>query len=308
MVKALHKRIRNISLILMSLILLSVLIALIFSDTTITEMGPLSGIICCFCLLSIFTSWLNIHQEFTWIRKAAKRSLYIYPIIIVVFVPILMFVGNFPSFLKIPIIIISGTLVLYFTILFLLQIFLFTDATALTGNIIFISLIILWIYLKRYHILFSGVAITLINLLFSIGSFMYGIRCLYLAGKNRFLKYASFWCSCLITVTFIGFVCKVQHWPGGRILENIMYFLLIPGTLVVLLTLPSSGYFEWQPVHKKILKRLIIPWTLIFTLAIIRFLLPEVQKVIWNSTPKVNNYGFEMVDYGIENKNGLISE
>jgi hypothetical protein len=287
------------------LTILAGVLVLLFSNTTLIDIGPLFGIIICFCLLSILTSWLNIHEEITWIRKVAKKGLYIYPIIIVAFVPILMFSTNFPSIIRISLIILLGSVILFFTIFFLLQIFLFTDAAALTGNVVFISLIILWIYLKRFHIMFSGAAITLILILFSVGSYMYGIRCLYIAGKNKFLKYAGFWCSCLITIAFTGFLCKVQHWSGGHILENTTYILLISGTLIVLLALPSSNYFDWQSVHKKILKRLIIPWTLIFVFFILRFLLPELQNIVWNTPAKVSNYGFEMTDYSIENKNGL---
>lgn len=301
MEKTLHKRITIISLSIIGFVILTTILVLLFTDTSFMEgPGPIVSIILGFSLLSIISSWILIHEEKTWIRKFSKYSLVLFPLVLVASVPILMFTGI------VPLIMLLNSIILILILFFLMQLFLFADATALKGNAIFIALIITWLIVKRFHFIFNTFSISVICFLFSVGSYMYGIRCLYLVKKNSFLKYTAFWCSCLITISFIGFLCKVQHWPGGGILKNASYILLILGTLVVLFALPSSGYFDWQNVHKKILKRLIIPWTLLFVFFIIEFMLPGVQKFIFNTPAKGASYSFEMKDYDIENKNGII--
>jgi hypothetical protein len=299
MEKTLHKRILIISLTAIVLAILAAVLVLMFSDNTIDEISPLFSIVLAFCLLSIITSAI-VYKDKIWIRKISKFSLIFYPLLIIMAIPVLMF---FENILNVPV----SLLILISSPFFVMQLFLFADAKAITGNAIFIGLIILWLFLKRFHLPFSGYFISIIMFLFSMGSFMYGIRCFYLVGKNSFLKYAAFWCSCLIAVQFLGVLFKIQHWHGGDQFGIAANVLIILGTIVVLLTVPSSGYFDWPTVHKKIFKRLIIPWMLIFTLFIIRFLLPSVHNAIWNTPAKVTN-GFEMVDYGIENKNGLVEE
>lgn len=272
-----------------------------FSDNTFDNISPFFFIVLAFCLLSIITSSI-VYKDKIWIRKISKFSLIFYPLFIITVIPVMMIFEN-----SLIINIIAASLILIFSLFFVMQLFLFADATAIAGNAIFIGLIVLWLFLKRFHLPYSGYFISIIMFLFSMGSFMYGIRCFYLVGKNSFLKYAAFWCSCLIAISFLGLLFKIQRWHGGNQFGSASYILLILGTIIVLLTLPSSGYYEWQPEHKKILKRLIIPWMLIFTLFIIRFLLPPVHNAIWNTPAKVTN-GFEMVDYSIDNKNGLIGE
>jgi hypothetical protein len=188
----------------------------------------------------------------------------------------------------------------------LLQIFVFSNAVSIISTIIFLSLIIIGILFKRLHLPLAGLILTVSLLLFGLGCYMYGIRCLYLSERNRFLKYVMFLGNLTVTLSFIGLLFKMQRWPGGDFLLNTGRFSIVIGTILVLLLLPSSGFIDWQPVHKKILKRLIFPWALVFLLFIIRFLLPEVDAFIWERGTNRNvTHGFSMEDYTIENKNNL---
>jgi cytochrome c biogenesis protein CcdA len=108
-----------------------------------------------------------------------------------------------------------------------------------------------------------------------------------------------------LPVSFLGLLCKLQRWPGGDALLKTGEISLVLLTIFVLLVLPSTGFIDWLPLHKKILKRLLLSWALIFFLFLVRYLLPEANRLLWNSEKNVTLYGFEMKDYEPEIKNGL---
>ena len=97
----------------------------------------------------------------------------------------------------------------------------------------------------------------------------------------------------------------MQHWPLGGILMYSSNILLPLATIVILLTLPSSGFIEWKSLHKRIMLRLLLPWTLIFFLFLLCYLLPEVDSIVWTRDVVQSSTGFDMPDYDIELKNDL---
>ena len=136
---------------------------------------------------------------------------------------------------------------------------------------------------ERCHIYYSGLILVMILAFFIIGCLMFGIRCLYLGEKNNYFKNVAFGMSFIITIFFMALLWKLQHWPGGNLLLYSSNILLPLATIIILLTLPTSGFIEWKTFHKRILLRLLLPWTLIFLLFIFRYLLPEVHNIIWTS-------------------------
>ena len=250
-----------------------------------------------FPAISIVTSYFIYHKENAYISKTAKFVFYSYPVIVDLSVFGLINLSN-----MLIIVIIISVILFLLTIVALIHLNVFTDATGLTSTIIFTVLIIISILLKRYHIIYSGLVITMVLALFLIGSFIFGIRCLYLGERNKYFKNVTFWGSFIITLMFMGLLWKLMHWPGGNLIITTSNILLPLATVIFLLTLPSSGYTEWKPLHKKIIIRLLIPWTLIFMLFLFRFLLPEVHNIIWNKDVTIVNYGFDMPDYTIELK------
>jgi hypothetical protein len=191
------------------------------------------------------------------------------------------------------------------TIIFLIRIFLLSDPVSLTSTFLFVSLFLAGILFKRFHLPLAGTILTVSLGILSFGSFVYGIRCLYLAENLTFLKYVGFLGSCVFTFSFLGLLFKLQHWPLGNLFVNIANYSFVLGTIIVLLTLPSSGFLDWKPFHKKMLRRLLLPYILIFFLFVLRFLLPEVNTFIFTKPPPENQTGFEMTDYPVENRNGL---
>jgi hypothetical protein len=308
MEKALHKRIKIISISLMILMTLAAFIGIGITFESNNELsfnifGTWTAIII-FPIISIITSYLIIHPEKIRIRKITRYALYISPVILIASGFGLFLLGN-NTIPKIFIVIIMVIII----ILALLQIFIISSAISITSTIIFLSFIIIGILFKRLHLPLAGAILTLSLMLFGLGCYMYGIRCLYLSEKNRFLKYVMFFGNLVVTISFVGLLFKMQAWPGGNFLISTSRFSIVIGTISVLLMLPSSGFIDWQPFHKKILQRLIFPWALVFLLFIIRFLLPEVDAFIWErGTNRKITHGFSMKDYTIENKNNLKSE
>ncbi len=297
--KSLHKKIILVSVIVFIISLVGTAICYKFSFLeTATQGLILSG----FSFFSILSSYAIEYQEKKWIRICARYSVILLPFLVVIFS---FFPFNLYNTLGFFILVIILILV---TLLALVHIFLYTDSTSITGTIILLALVIIGIFLKRNRMPFSNYVITSSSILLSSGYFMYAIRCLFLVDKIAYLKNVSFFGSCIISIAFLGQMFKLQHWPGARWMLTISFASMIVGTIFILLTLHSSGFIDWQPKHRKILKRLLFPWTLIFVLFIFRFMLPDLDARIWSPDKKINKNSFGMTDYPITNKNGLNSE
>ena len=310
MERALHKRIKIFSVIAMVIFTIATIAGILLKrsgrfelDFSIMEIEIVWVVFMVFPLISIITSYSIIHTEKSWIRKAWRYALVVYPVIILATIFFTEYISN-----NTLVFIIVATLLVSLTILVLLRIFVFASATSLTSTIIFLSLIIVSIVFRRFHLPLAGGLLSLSLLLFSLGCYLYGIRCLYLAEKNKFLKYVAFLGCCIVTISLMGLLFKMQRWPANPQMVTTGRVSLVVGTIIVLLSLPSSGFIEWQPLHKKILRRLVFPWVLLFLLFIIKFLLPEVDAILWAPKSKDIKTGFDMRDYTIEIKNNLKPE
>ena len=270
----------------------------IIADSDITT---LSIIMLVFSFISIITSLAIKYQENKKIRDAARYSVILLPFLIVLYIIFSIYSGNTLLF------IISSVFICLFILLAQINLFLYTDAKALTGTIIFLILLIVGIYLKRNRLIFAGNAIALSSCILAFGYIMFGIRCLFLADQVKYLRNVSFYGSCIICISFLGQLFKLQHWPAAGWMLMIGFTSMIVGTIFILLTLHSSGFIDWQPYHKNILRRLLLPWSFIFVLFLFRFMLPDLNDKIWSPDKKIAPYGFGMSDYPIEKKNGLNS-
>jgi|GEM_PF-3027670 len=253
-----------------------------------------------FPLLALITSYLVNHPEKIVIRKIGKYTLYFYPLILgLIF--LLMFLSDGSLIFSI----ILGLVIAISSILLILQLFVFSDAGKVTATIVLMSLLIIGIVFKRLHLPLAGAILTFSLLILSLGFYVYGIWCLYLAERNRFIKYVSFLSCCVVSISLLGLMCKLQRWPLGDAFIISGRWGLVLGTVAVLLILPSSGYFEWKELHKKILKKLILPWGLLFLLFVLKFLLPEVDAIVWSKEDNRVYPGFEMYDYEIRSEDNI---
>jgi hypothetical protein len=207
----------------------------------------------------------------------------------------------------------SGVMILLIVITFLLallwviQLFIYSRAESITTIVIFLSLLVGGIFFKPNHWPLAGFIITCFSSLLSAGIFMFGIRCLYLAGRKSHFSRLTFIGSCVISIAYMGLMFKMQHWAGNGGIIIIGFTGLIAGTLFILLTLPSSGYIDWQPLFKRIFRKILIPWSLILFLYVARFMIPELNAVIFGSdqtkaSTYVSPYAFGMEDYAIEDQ------
>jgi hypothetical protein len=251
-----------------------------------------------FSLIALISSFALKYQSERQVRNIAKYSLYVLPVFIV-----LSSFAPYESFLY-PVIMIVTILIAIAAMIF---IFLYSSAESLSGVIVLLIISIIGIFFKRNHFFFSGVILSTSIMLISAGSFMFGIRCLYLSDKINYFRNITFIGSCILSVAFLGQLFKLQHWIGAGLLLAVGFSSLIIGTLYLLITLHSSGYIDWQPSLKKIFRKILIPWAFIFLLYISRFMVPELNALIFSPNPKlqelnISEYGFGMKDYNIGEK------
>ena len=208
--------------------------------------------------------------------------------------------------------IIEVSLLILFTYILLIYVYLYTKATALAGTIVFLVIMLVGMFLKRHHLMFAGYAMVVGCGMLSIGSFMFAIRCLYLSENHTYFRNITFFGGIVLSLSFLGSLFKLQHWPLAGPLLMTSLVLLILGTVFLLFTLHSSGIIEWSSTLKRIFVKILIPWAFIFFIIFSRFLIPDLYNIIWSLDPKKRNTpttesitGFGMKDYEIEKKNGM---
>lgn len=291
----LHKKILKVSLLsILFLILLTAGGVFLNNDAMIALPGAFTWI----AFAAIISTFSLKYKEIKWFKIITKYSLFVFPFLLAL-CSYLALPGVFSVFL----LIISLMLILV-SLLVLIQLFLFAEASSLTGTIILMLLIVIGIIMKKYHWYLAGEFMTGSTTMLVMGSYMYAIRCLFMAGKMTYFRNITFFGSVIISMAFFGQMFKMQHWPGAGPLVIFGLASLILGTLYLLITLPSSGFIEWDSLHKKILRRILIPWTFIFLLYISRYMVPELNTLLWTSVQKeeISTYGFEMKDYDINNR------
>jgi hypothetical protein len=302
MEKALHKKIIKVSLIaaFIGLALMAAGFIISQGDMYLTYGRSLISI----SLISMLVSYIIVNHHNIKLKKVSKYSLIIYPLFIAAGY-LLIVLGNtgrlkYPSTITIIFIV---TLFAVITFLSLLYIFLYTDTAGKRGTLIILFIVFLHFITRRFYIPYRMFTFILSSILISVGSIMFGIRCLYLAEKNTYFKYLAFLGNFFIGISFLALPLKLWGVIGT---DNILYFCdftMVIGTIIILVTFSSSGYLEWQELHKKILKRILIPWIFIFFLFIMRYLLPEVWKFIYSPVNYEKMPGFEMVDYSLKDNN-----
>ncbi len=295
---ALHRKILLVSLIVGIISVAGAVIGILLKFFESIVFAFLFG----YSLLAIVSSYTIKYQGLSWARKGAKYSLLLIPF----FVFAVVYLTLTADLTAVVWILISVLILL--TILTLIHLFLYTNSISLTATIVLLIFSVVGIFFKRNHWPLAGTIIVCSSFLMSAGSFMFGIRCLYLAEKNSYFRNVTFLGSFALSVAFLGQLFKMQHWAGAGGLLIVGFAGLILGTLYILLTLHSSGFIDWQPLYKKIFRRILIPWIFIFLLYISRFMVPELNTLIFSpgsavKTQKlISPYGFGMKDYSIEDK------
>ncbi|MCX6302437.1 MAG: hypothetical protein NTW82_09655 [Bacteroidia bacterium] len=183
-----------------------------------------------------------------------------------------------------------------------MYLFVLDDTKTIMGISIILFYTILSLVLKRFNL---GDAESLLNiglLLISCGMYFFGLKCFFSIKKNRFLKAVS-----IIACLLIYFGCFIMMYSSFTytntilIIYSISIFLL---TLIVLISLPVSGYIQWSTQHKSLLRKILIPWIFFLLLISIRFVFPDLNSLFFREV-RGGFQEFRMNDYPVINKNGL---
>jgi hypothetical protein len=295
----LHKRILLICITGIALTIIWAIAAPYISNYVIDEILAISSLSICFLICTFLVSYTLSRPEKLRFRKLSRISVYLYPVLC-----ILLIIG----FINIDLSIFSYLVlmvVLFLAVFPLMHFFVFSEPTSLKSTIVLIVFFSVGVLMKRYHLPLAGTVLTLSLTFGAISFYIFGIRCLFFPDKAPYLKNIAFFSSITVVFSFLGLLFKLQHWPLGNFLVNSGQISLIGLTLIVLFTLPSSGYADWKTYQKKILLRLLLPWILVFLLFTLRFLLPEINQIIWGANKEINHIPFHMSEYQVILKNGL---
>jgi hypothetical protein len=171
---------------------------------------------------------------------------------------------------------------------------------------ILVALIFVGIIFKRFHLPLTGVILVTTSVMFSIGIFIFGILSILQIKKNRYLSILIPVCSTILSIDSLGAVFKLQHWPGGGYMLQFSAAAIILVTIIVLLTIPQSGYFNWRTENRKSFYRnIVVPWIIASALIAYYFLIPQQTKEIIFPPRWESGVHFRMFDYKIEQPDTL---
>ncbi|MBN2632645.1 MAG: hypothetical protein JXR66_03750 [Bacteroidales bacterium] len=170
-------------------------------------------------------------------------------------------------------------------------------------GLIFIVIVLIGLFFRSMRWPLAGVLLTIgfaglgIFSLFNARLFILRFR------NNKFLSYIGFSFSIILSITSLGLLFKNMHWPLAGLLSSIGLGLFIPYLFAFVFTLPASDYINWTSEERKVFfSAIIIPTTFVFLIALLMFVLPE----FWNNIMRLPIQPFEMYDFELIDKPGLI--
>jgi len=243
------------------------------------------------------------YQNRKWLKKTTMISLFLLP----VFATGVYFLAQNTSFLDSGLVSFLAIILLCLLMLLaLIYIFILRKVGEMRGILVLLLFIIISVVLQRIEISSSAVQDLFLPgfiILTAVGLYMYGISCLFIIEKNNYLKTISFLACSITAFGSLLFFLKMT----GEKVDNLELVYFIPAfimTLVVLLSLPISGYIHWSSLYKRILKKVAISWIFFLLVFSIRFIYPDFFKQIVNKEYK-EYPEFFLKDYKIPDKNGL---
>jgi hypothetical protein len=289
---SLHKKIKVLSFILLIPATFFLIWSIISPDEAITGLGVLLLAL----PITLFSASYSIkNNNNNRLRKIAGLSVYICPVLILVLpfiysnadITVAVFLSLIPFFL---------------IVLTSIQLFLYDEPDSLRSTSVLLIFIVISIIGKKFHLPYSSIPFTLGISWFCIGNIMFAVRCLFISGNNQYFRYLTLFANSLIFFSLLAFLFKVQHWPVANIFLIISTFMMVIGTIIVMIILPFSGYIDWSTVHKKILRRILVPWAFIFFIFLFKYLIPEGWNAFWGTSQVKMLPGFGMVDYHVEER------
>jgi hypothetical protein len=211
-------------------------------------------------------------------------------------------VNNLPDY----IFMIWAILICLLALLTSIYIFIIRYPDELKGILALLLLIIICVVWSRLKFSISIVEDLLLPgfiLLTAAGIYMLGVRCLFIIEKNRYLKVISYIACTLTAFGCFVFMLKMQG-NEFSIMELIYFIPAFLLTLIVLLSLPVSGYVTWTSLQKRILKKIAIAWVFFLIIFSVRYIYPDLfNSMIFRQKPEPPEFWLE--DYNVPNNNGL---
>ncbi len=252
------------------------------------------------------------YSERKWLRNIAGFSLYILLFSISGFYLLYDNIISTETHFRIFLVVLFIILIILSCLFVLINIFLLKEAGKIIDLMVLLLLIVISLIFQRFFLTnnrmaeYFFTAFVVLTLLTGCGMYLFGVSCLYKVEKNPYLKIVSFLAGLFIAFGSLLFALIMSS-ERVHILELIYFIPAILLTLIVLLSLPVSGYINWTSLHKKILKKIMISWLFFFLTFSVRFVFPEYFRII-----EIKNYNpgyqFDMKDYELQNKNGLKPE
>ncbi len=187
-----------------------------------------------------------------------------------------------------------------------LYLFVIEDRIVTTGIVLLLSYTIVTLVLRRFNIIETESHYYISFIMIGCGMYLFGLKSVFSIERNRYLQIISYSACLLIYLgsQMMFYFSMTSRSNTTLIVYSISLFLL---TLIVLLSLPVSGYVEWNLSHKNILKKILIPWVFFLLLISIRFVFPDLNSLFFRET-REEIQEFQLKDYPVINKNGLESE
>jgi hypothetical protein len=176
----------------------------------------------------------------------------------------------------------------------------------LRNTIIHLLVLLLGMFFKRMHWAGAGIIITIALLSMALGYLFLGFKILYTNKENKYFRVVGSATAFFLALLSTSMVFKYMHWPGAGILVSASLLPYLIFTLIVLVTLPGSGYLLWDEKLKRLFTRkMLIPWLFFLLFSAFIMLLPKnISRQIFSKDANTE-YPFEMTPYEIEQLEGM---
>jgi hypothetical protein len=300
---SLHKKVKTISLTFLGISILGFGFGFSFGIVSANE-GILifSTMVFALSLVSLSTKYSIQYYETAALKKIA-RLWWISLILLIPSVALINYTIEFGSLISLAISVLPLILLL---IIIILRLFIFMPGS-FTGILFAMALLLIGIFMKQMHWFGAGIILTMNSAIMACGMFASGLASLFWIQKNNFLRVVSFIGSSMLTLAFCAFMFKFQHWPMAGVLLYLSEVPIMILTIVFLIMLPNSGFFDWSKMEKRIFGRILIPWVFFLILISLVYLFPNGSSILF-AKEKPSPTTFKMYFYTPENKNGLLPE
>lgn len=141
---------------------------------------------------------------------------------------------------------------------------------------VILGLVLVGVLFKQFRLPGAGVILSLTLFTLGCGYFFLTWKNFFTIKDNTYLRIVSSLAALFISFMSTGLVFKMQHWPGASIFLTLSLMPSLIFTMLVLITLPGSGYIKWRSENKKMFTRtLMIPWLFFLLVAAVGFLVPK---------------------------------